>query len=175
MISSSLYEHHYLYITYSSVSKRSTLSAERTREYWYIFYEHHHWYITTSFIPTSRTLPHTNTIIDISRPFSFQLHELFLTRTPSLIHHDLFHFKFTNSFSHEHHHFYIANSIILIWVATISMLLKIISHFCKRALSKKLYSAQETYNFEEPTNRSHRISSSHSRRHNNLFITHFII
>ena len=42
-------------------------------------------------------------------------------------------------------------------VATISRLLKIIGLLCKRALSKRLYSAKETYNFKEPTNRSHPI------------------
>jgi len=40
-------------------------------------------------------------------------------------------------------------------VATISRLLEIIGLFCKRALKKRLYSAKETYNFKEPTNRSH--------------------
>jgi len=38
-------------------------------------------------------------------------------------------------------------------VATISSLLKIIGLFCKRALEKRRYSAKETYNFKEPTNR----------------------
>jgi len=42
-------------------------------------------------------------------------------------------------------------------VATISRLLKIIGLLCKRALQKRLYSAKETYNFKEPTNRSHPI------------------
>jgi len=42
-------------------------------------------------------------------------------------------------------------------VATISRLLRIIGLFCKRALSKRRYSAKETYNFKEPTNRSHPI------------------
>jgi len=42
-------------------------------------------------------------------------------------------------------------------VATISTLLKIIGLFCKRALQNRLYSAKETYNFKEPTNRSHPI------------------
>ena len=42
-------------------------------------------------------------------------------------------------------------------VATISRLLKIIGLFCKRALQKRLYSAKETYDFKEPTNRSHPI------------------
>ena len=40
-------------------------------------------------------------------------------------------------------------------VATVSRLLKIIGLFCKRALLKRLYSAKETYDFKEPTNRSH--------------------
>jgi len=44
-------------------------------------------------------------------------------------------------------------------VATISRLLKIIDHFCKRALQKRRYSAKEPYNFKEPTNRSHPISN----------------
>jgi len=43
-------------------------------------------------------------------------------------------------------------------VATISRLLKTIGLFCKRALQKRLHSAQETYNFKEPTNRSHPIA-----------------
>jgi len=34
--------------------------------------------------------------------------------------------------------------------------------FCKRALSKRLYSAKETYHFEEPTNCSHPIAMSRS-------------
>ena len=45
-------------------------------------------------------------------------------------------------------------------VATTSRLLKSISLFCKRALQKRLYSAKETYNFEEPTDRSHPIPST---------------
>jgi len=40
-------------------------------------------------------------------------------------------------------------------VATISRLLKIIGLFCKRALYKRPYAAKETYNYKEPTNRSH--------------------
>jgi len=42
-------------------------------------------------------------------------------------------------------------------VASIRRLLKMIGLFCKRALQKRLYSAKETYNFMEPTNRSHPI------------------
>ena len=42
-------------------------------------------------------------------------------------------------------------------VATISRLLKIIGLLCKRALSKRWYSAKDTYNFKEPTHRSHPI------------------
>jgi len=37
----------------------------------------------------------------------------------------------------------------------ISRLLKITCLFCKRALYKRLYSAKETYDFKEPTNRIH--------------------
>ena len=40
-------------------------------------------------------------------------------------------------------------------MATIRRLLKIIGLFCKRALLKRRYSAKETYDFEEPTTRSH--------------------
>ena len=40
-------------------------------------------------------------------------------------------------------------------MATIRRLLKIISLFCKSVLSKRLYSAKETYNFKEPADRSH--------------------
>ena len=47
---------------------------------------------------------------------------------------------------------------VLYGVATISRLLKMIGLFCKRALQKRLYSARETYDFEEPTDRSHSIS-----------------
>ena len=42
-------------------------------------------------------------------------------------------------------------------VATWSRLLQFIGLFCKRALWKRRYSAKETYNFKEPTNRSHPI------------------
>jgi len=42
-------------------------------------------------------------------------------------------------------------------VATISRLLKIIGLFCKRALQKRPIFSKETYNFKEPTNRSHPI------------------
>jgi len=48
-------------------------------------------------------------------------------------------------------------------VATISRLLKIIGLFCKRALPKRRYSAKESYNFKEPTNRSHPIPLSLQR------------
>jgi len=45
-------------------------------------------------------------------------------------------------------------------VATISRLLTIIGLFCKRTLLKRLSYAKETYDFEEPTNRSHPIASA---------------
>ena len=43
-------------------------------------------------------------------------------------------------------------------MATISRLLKSIGLFCKRALQKRPIFSKETYNFKEPTNRSHPIS-----------------
>jgi len=47
-------------------------------------------------------------------------------------------------------------------MATISRLLKIIDLFCKRAHQKRRYSAKETYNFKEPTTRSHPIWYMHT-------------
>jgi len=41
--------------------------------------------------------------------------------------------------------------------ATISRLLQIVGLFCKRALQKRRYSAKETYDFKELSNRSHPI------------------
>ena len=45
-------------------------------------------------------------------------------------------------------------------VATMSSLFKIIGLFCKRALLKRLYSAQTTHDFKEPTNCSHPITNA---------------
>ena len=45
-------------------------------------------------------------------------------------------------------------------VATISRLLQIIGLFCKRALQKRPIFFKETYNFKEPTNRSHPIQDT---------------
>jgi len=42
-------------------------------------------------------------------------------------------------------------------VASVSKIDKIIGLFCKRDLKKRLYSAKETCNFIDPTNRSHPI------------------
>jgi len=47
--------------------------------------------------------------------------------------------------------------IVCYEVATISRHLNITGLFCKRALWKRRYSAKETYNFKEPTNRSYPI------------------
>ena len=44
-------------------------------------------------------------------------------------------------------------------VATIKEIDKIIGLFCKRALYKRRYSAKETYDFIDPTDRSHPIMS----------------
>ena len=52
-------------------------------------------------------------------------------------------------------------------VATISRLLKLTGLFCKRALQKRLYSAKETYNFKEPTNRSHPVRMRHVTKGDN--------
>ena len=51
----------------------------------------------------------------------------------------------------------------IVWygVDTISRLLKITGLFCKRALQKRRYSAKQTYNFREPTDRSHPIREIH--------------
>jgi len=46
-------------------------------------------------------------------------------------------------------------------VATISRLLNFFGLFCKRALLKRRYSAKETYDFKESTNRSHPIVAPH--------------
>ena len=55
-------------------------------------------------------------------------------------------------------------------VASISRLLKIVGLFCRRALSKRLYFAKETYNFKEPTNRSHPIVRKRQRARKAVYI-----
>jgi len=45
-------------------------------------------------------------------------------------------------------------------VALVSRIDKIIDLFCKRALQKRRYSAKETYNLIDPTERSHPIQFS---------------
>jgi len=57
-------------------------------------------------------------------------------------------------------HTHISSICVTYGVATISRLLKMIGLFYKRALYKRLYSAKEIYNFEEPTNHSHPIPNS---------------
>jgi len=42
-------------------------------------------------------------------------------------------------------------------VASVSRIDKFIGLFCKRALQRRRYSAEETYNLIDPTNRSNRI------------------
>ena len=44
--------------------------------------------------------------------------------------------------------------VLLLQGGEVSRLLQIIGRFCKRALKKRRYSAKESYNFKEPTNRS---------------------
>ena len=58
--------------------------------------------------------------------------------------------------------------LVIYGVATISRLRKVIGLFCKRALQKRLYSAKETYDFKEPTNRSHPIRIAISASHLNI-------
>jgi len=66
--------------------------------------------------------------------------------------------------SYLHHDFFLCattkhtSQVFTYGVASISRLLKIIGLFCKRALYKRRYSAKETYNLKEPTNRSHSIA-----------------
>jgi len=59
-------------------------------------------------------------------------------------------------------------------VATCSGLLEIIGLLCKRALRKRRYSAKETYNFQEPTSRSHSISFQRSYM-SNVFCGTYIV
>jgi len=49
---------------------------------------------------------------------------------------------------------------IEVWGGYINRLLEIINLFCKTAQQKRLFFAKETYDFKEPTNRSHPISIS---------------
>jgi len=72
---------------------------------------------------------------------SLQLYEMTVSRTWHYPIHP--HIK-SLLYTHETH--------LMYGVATMSRRLKIIGLFCKRALSKRLYSAKETYNFKEPTN-----------------------
>jgi len=50
-------------------------------------------------------------------------------------------------------------------VSTISRRLKNTGLFCKRARSRRLYSAKETYNFKKPTNRSHPVRLQDTNMH----------
>jgi len=62
--------------------------------------------------------------------------------------------------------------------ATISRLLKIIGLFYKRALQKRRYSAKETRNFKEPTNRSHPIrfhAEEYIRHSDTLHFVEYVI
>jgi len=63
--------------------------------------------------------------------------------------------------------FEISRHICSYAVALVSSIDKIIGLFCKRAQEKRLYSAKETCNLIEPTNRSHsfaRVTSSPASR-----------
>ena len=84
-----------------------------------------------------------------------QTHTLSRSHTLSLAH--------SHTHTHTHPSAWFICEILLIGciasygVPTIGRHLKIIGLFCKRALQKRLYSSNETYNFQEPTNRSHPI------------------
>ena len=91
--------------------------------------------LTHSYVPYSSTHSH------MSR--SLTLSSVWHSRTTSYVWHTL---------THNDTHCFSAYGVI-----TISRLLRIKGLFCKRALYKRLYSAKETYNFKEPTNRSHPI------------------
>jgi len=85
---------------------------------------------------------------------SFVKHDSF-TRMTFLIHAcDMIH-SHTRSFAHATRPIHARD--MTYGVATISRLPKMIGLFCKRGLYKRRYSAKETYNFKEPTNRSHLI------------------
>ena len=81
----------------------------------------------------------------------------YVYHTPILIHQSLF-ARVLNTHTPAQHRQTKFNGLDKWYgVATISRLLKIIGVFCKRALQKRLYSTKETYDFKEPTNRSHPI------------------
>jgi len=65
-------------------------------------------------------------------------------------------YLYTDTYIHTRVHIYIRMSCIY-GVALISRIDEIIGLFCKRALSKRRYSAKETYNLIDPTDRSHPI------------------
>ena len=56
------------------------------------------------------------------------------------------------------------SSVCRYGVALVSRIDEIIGLFCKRALQKKQYSAKETFNFIDPTDRSHPIRQSGKRQ-----------
>jgi len=60
-------------------------------------------------------------------------------------------------------------------VATVSRIDKITGLFCKRALQKRRYSAKETNNFIDPTDRSHPIYIYIHMRHIYIYTPHIYI
>jgi len=59
---------------------------------------------------------------------------------------------------------YVCIHIYRYGVASVSRIDKIIGLFCKRALEKRRYSAKETYNLIDPTDRSHPIAHNPMQR-----------
>ena len=55
-------------------------------------------------------------------------------------------------------------------VALVSRIDGIIGLFCKRALQTRQYSAEETYNLIDPTDRSHPIAVAHTQSHLHIFL-----
>jgi len=68
----------------------------------------------------------------------------------------------THSYARDMPNSYVCDMKDSYGVASVSRIDKIIGLFCKRALYKRLYSAKVTYNFIDPTDRSHPICHTRS-------------
>jgi len=103
-----------------------------------------------------RTWIHTNTPNTLPLSFSSSLSlSLFHTNTHAHTTHKYNNIHTLPHTTHVRSHIDSKTELVpSMGVATISRLLKTIGLFGKRALWKRRYSAKETYNFMEPTNRS---------------------
>jgi len=104
------------------------------------------------------TYIHTYTHIHLCIPHAHVMHKC----TPMSCHvFVMFHkWNFTIDILHMAFHTCCLTHDIHVWwftygVASVSRIDKITGLFCKRALQKRRYSAKETYNFIDPTDRSH--------------------